>query len=371
MNTDERVCAIALTLCPGVGSVGAKRLITALGSARAVFERRRELPRLVPHVSAQLVQALADDTLWRRAETEMEFVEKNRVTCLTLTQADYPVRLLDCADAPAVLFYKGQARLSASRVVSVVGTRRPGSYGVDFCQRFVADLSALVPDVLVVSGLAYGIDICAHRAALARQVATVAVLAHGLDRIYPAAHRQTAVDMLERGGLLTEYLSGTTPDAFHFVSRNRIVAGLSDAVLVVESAEKGGSMITLELADSYHRDCFAVPGRVNDALSMGCNQLIRDRKAELITCAEDLVRSMGWLPENREKPVEAQGDLFPLLSDDEQRLASLLRREGDLQVNTLVGLSGLPYSKVSALLFRLELKGLVRSLAGGRYHLLA
>ena len=256
MNRNEQLNSMALTLCPGIGHVGAKRLVEALGSATQVFERRTEIPQLVPEAHQAVVDALNCPEAFERAKRELEFVEKNNIACLTLTDEDYPSRLRECPDAPLVLFFKGNCNLNAMHVVSMVGTRRATQYGKDFCDSFVRDLAQLCPDALVVSGLAYGIDIHSHRASLAHGLPTVGVLAHGLDRIYPSVHRKTAVDMLQRGGLLTEYLTETNPDPYNFVSRNRIVAGMADATLVVESANKGGSLITADLANGYNRDCF-------------------------------------------------------------------------------------------------------------------
>ncbi len=371
MMTDERLCSMALTRIPGLGRTGAHKLIEAVGSAVAVFAQRTELPQQVPCVSARLVSALDNAEAFRRAEQELAFCEKNQIRCLTLQDEDYPSRLRECPDAPIALFYRGNTDLNALRVVAMVGTRHATAYGQDICNRFLCDLHELCPDVLVVSGLAYGIDIHSHRAALQNGFSTIAVLAHGLDRIYPAEHRKTAVSMLEQGGLLTEYFSGTTPDRHNFVSRNRIVAGMSDATIVVESAAKGGALITAEIADSYHRDCFAFPGRCQDPYSAGCNNLIRNNQAIWINSAQDFVESMGW--DNAEKlqaqPIQRQ--LFVDLNETEQRIVEHLQRipEG-MQINTLVVETDIPVNKMSALLFELELKGVVRALAGGVYRLI-
>lgn len=370
MNSDEFVCSIAISLCPGIGHIGAKRLIEGMGSAAEVFRLRKDLPELLPGINPGVVDALDCPAAFLRAEEEMAFVEKNKITCLTLKDEAYPSRLRECEDAPAFLFFKGNTDLNRVRVINMVGTRGATAYGKQFCADFLHDLAVLCPDVLVVSGLAYGIDIHAHRAALDNQLSTVAVLAHGLDRIYPYAHRQTAVKMLTNGGLLTEFLSETNPARFNFVSRNRIVAGMCDATIVVESAEKGGSLITAELAEGYHRDCYAVPGRVTDATSSGCNRLIRDNKAALVLSAEDFVESMGWtVPES--KPISGvQRDLFPELTEEENSLVSILSRQGDSHINALVVEANLPVNRVSALLFELEMKGVVKTLVGGVYHLL-
>lgn len=371
MCGDERICSLALTLCSGIGHIGAKRLVEGMGSAADVFRYRKELPERLPEVSPAVVAALDDAVAFSRAERELEFVEKNHLTCITFHDEAYPSRLRDCEDAPLALFFKGNADLNKLKVVAMVGTRQASEYGKQFCADFVHDLAALCPDVMVVSGLAYGIDIHAHRAALAERLSTVAVLAHGLDRIYPYVHRKTAVDMLAKGGLLTEFMTETNPDRYNFVSRNRIVAGMSDATVVVESAAKGGSLITAELAESYHRDCFAVPGRVKDVASVGCNQLIRDNKAVLISNAADFVQAMGWDDEGAGgRPEAVQRSLFPELTEDESRVVSILTRQGDLHINALVVEANIPIHKMSGLLFELEMKGVVKALVGGMYRLL-
>ena len=230
-----------------------------IGSAADVFRFRQELPERLPGVNNRVVEALDCPQALVRAGEEYEFAEKNHIQCLTLVDERYPSRLRECDDAPIALFFKGNADLNALRIINMVGTRNATEYGKQLCASFHRDLKILCPEVLVVSGLAYGIDIHAHRAALANSLPTIGVLAHGLDRIYPSVHRKTAVDMLQQGGLLTEFLTGTNPDKHNFISRNRIVAGMADATIVVESAAKGGSLITADIAESYHRDCFAFP----------------------------------------------------------------------------------------------------------------
>lgn len=371
LSSDERVCSIALTLCPGIGHIGAKRLLDGMGSAVELFRRRTELPDLLPQANAAVIEALNAPWAFARAEQEVRFAEKNHIACLTLEDDAYPSRLRECEDAPAVLFFKGAANLNRLRVVSMVGTRRATEYGKQFCRDFLHDLSLLCPDALVVSGLAYGIDIHAHRAALANHLPTVAVLAHGLDRIYPYVHRKTAIDMLAEGGLLTEFLTETAPDRFNFVSRNRIVAGMSDATIVVESAEKGGSLITAGLAEGYHRDCFALPGRIGDAASRGCNRLIRDNRAALVQSAEDFAQAMGWMPDTQApQPVAVQRSLFPELTEEEARVVGVLSQRGDLHINVLTVATDIPVSRMSALLFGLEMKGVLKAMVGGVYHLL-
>lgn len=371
-KTEECICSMALVQIPGIGAVGARKLVSALGSASDVFRYRTELPERVPGAGRQLVSALDNRDVFVRAERELEFVEKNHIRCLTYWDEDYPSRLRECADAPIVLFYKGNADLNRLKIINMVGTRHATPYGKDLCVRFLRELHDLCPDVLVVSGLAYGIDIHAHRAALACGLSTVAVLAHGLDRIYPVSHRKDAVNLLQQGGLLTEYPSGTVPDKYNFVSRNRIVAGMCDATVVVESALKGGSLITAEIAESYQRDCFAFPGRVDDVYSAGCNRLISTNRAALLTSAAQLVEAMGWEECSASvQPQAVQRSLFPDLTEDESRIVQILSKRGDQQINALVVEADIPVCRMSGILFELEMKGVVRALAGGIYHLLA
>lgn len=370
MNDEEFIYSIALPLIPGIGHIGAKRLVDGMGSATNVFKLRHELAEHLPGINPSIANLLDCPEALKRAEQELAFITKNKISCLTLKDEAYPSRLRECEDAPLSLFFKGDADLNQLHIICMVGTRRATDYGKQFCADFLQDLKELCPEVLIVSGLAYGIDIHAHRAALANQLPTVGVLAHGLDRIYPAVHRKTAVDMLKEGGLLTEFLSGTTPDRYNFVSRNRIVAGMSDAAIVVESANKGGSLITADLANSYHRDCFAVPGRTTDSASQGCNELIRDNKAALIQSAEDFVKAMGWTCTAPSPNENVQRELFPDLSEEEQKLVSILSSRGELHINTLVVESDIPVNRTSALLFELEMKGIVKTMAGGLYRLL-
>ena len=372
MTEQEIIYTMALTRVPRVNTAAQHRLMEELGSASAVFDHRHHIRDFYPEASDKLSAALQEMEIQvARAEEELEFTRKHHIKCLCYHDTDYPSRLRECDDAPLLLYYKGNADLNRTHVVNMVGTRHCTEYGKDICRRFVAELANLCPDVLVVSGLAYGIDIHAHRAALANHLPTVAVLAHGLDRIYPYVHRKTAIDMLAQGGLLTEFLTGTNPDKHNFVSRNRIVAGMSDATIVVESAAKGGSLITAELAEGYHRDCFAVPGRVTDESSIGCNRLIRDNKAALIQSAEEFVQIMGWAI--AEQPARTEGiqrNLFPELTEEEELVVRILMRQGDLHINAMVVEADIPVNRMSALLFELEMKGVVKAMVGGVYHLL-
>ena len=369
---NEQIYTLALTRIPGLGLVGAYNLVRTLGSASAVFQHRKNLKELIPEVSDKLIQALDCPEAFCRAEEELKYTEKNQIQCITLNEAAYPSRLRECEDAPLALFYRGNAPLNALRIVSIVGTRHATAYGADLCLSFIEELKEQCPDVLIVSGLAYGIDIHTHRASLQNGFPTIGVLAHGLDRIYPAAHRKTAIDMMDHGGLLTEFMSGTNPDRQNFVKRNRIVAGMSDATIVVESAVKGGALITAELAESYHRDCFAFPGRTKDLYSAGCNELIKNNRASLILSAEDFVNAMGWNLSSTPSSKTIQRELFPELNEEEKNIVQVLQRNPDgIQINILVVETNIPINRMSALLFELEMKGVVRALAGGVYRLVS
>jgi DNA processing protein len=370
MTSEEIYYTIALTRMTGFNQPIALQLYRTLGSGQAVYEHRADIGDVIPNASPRLREALSnwDDAL-RRAAVEMEFISKGGIRALTLNDDDYPIRLRECPDAPVVLFYRGSADLNQQRVINMVGTRHCTPYGQDLVRSFISQLRQLCPDVLVVSGLAYGIDICAHREALAAGYETVGVLAHGLDQIYPPRHRETAVKMVSQGGLLTEYTSQTEPLPNNFRQRNRIVAGISDATILVESAIKGGGLITCRVAQEYGRDVFAFPGNIGQPYSEGCNRLIARNTAGLITSAQDFMEAMGWQSlQQATQPVERQ--LFPELTSEEQQVVTLLGQTNDLQLNVISVRTNIPIGQLTALLFSLEMKGVVKPLAGGTYHLL-
>ena len=371
---NELLCTMALTRLSGFSFQTALQLYRELGSGLAVYENRQHLRDVLPECSERLVQSLQDwSAALKRAEQELAFMQRHQIRACCLGEPDYPQRLSETPDAPLVLYYLGSADLNQFRIINIVGTRHATAYGQDLVRRFVTQLRQLCPQVLVVSGLAYGIDICAHRQALAQGYETVGVLAHGLDELYPPRHRDTAREMVRQGGLLTEYMSETRADKLNFVRRNRIVAGMADATVLVESAVKGGGLITCRIAQEYGRQVFAFPGAVGAPYSEGCNRLIRNNGAELLTSAEDLVESMGWQTDSqRATAVEAgiERQLFPSLTDEEQRVVKLLDEAGDLQQNILSVKANMPIGQMVSLLFQLEMKGVVKALAGGTYHLL-
>ena len=363
---------IALSLIKGIGPKLARNLIAYLGGVEPVFAKKQDLSRVpgIGTVLAGKIQQLGLKEALDRASEEIEYIEKNDIKTLFFTDENYPRRLANCEDAPLMIYMKGEHCLDVKKVISVVGTRRPTDDGISLCEKLIADLSVRHPEVLIVSGLAYGIDICAHRAALRNQLATVGVLAHGLDRVYPGSHYNTSRDMIERGGLVTEFLSGSNPDRQNFVRRNRIIAGLCDAVVVVESAEKGGALITADIASSYNRDVMAFPGRVGDEVSKGCNKLIKSNMAALIESVDDLEYVLGW--ESTDKTsATSQGNLFAVAETPfEKSIIDILLVEKEMNLNLLVLKTGMPVGKLSAVLLDLEFKGMIKSRPGGIYKII-
>lgn len=373
-DQQEILNTIVLTRLNYFSLAGMLELYRKAGSATTVMEYRQDIRQLLPDASLKLVEALrTTDEAFKRAEVELEYDLKYGIRPLCMNDDDYPARLRECDDAPLMLFYKGNANLNRQRVINIVGTRHCTPYGEDIIRRFTRELKTLCPEVLIVSGLAYGVDVCAHRQALDNGYDTVGVLAHGLDMIYPSRHRSIAVEMLQHGGLLTEFLTQTNADKINFVRRNRIVAGMSDACVLIESASKGGGLITTEISQSYGRDVFAFPGRVNDPYSEGCNNLIRSNGATLILSAEDFAKDMGWTCDAQLMTAKRAGierSMFPELSAEEQAIVDVLAKNNDLQINLLSVKTNICIGKLTALLFTLEMKGVVKTLAGGMYHLI-
>lgn len=355
---------IALTMIYGVGYAHSRQLLEHFGTARNIFLEKERLLERVPGIGHKTAAEIKNPEVLRRAEAELSYMEKNAINAVFFTDEHYPHRLRECADAPLVLYSKGNVDLNRKRIVSVVGTRNATAYGRDMTEQLILELAAALPDMQIISGLAFGIDICAHKAALKNNLSTIGVLAHGLDRIYPSVHCGTAVAMMEKGGLLTDFPSGTNPDRPNFVKRNRIVAGLADATVVVESAERGGSLITADIAFSYSRDVFAFPGRSKDPLSKGCNKLIKLNKAGLITCAADLIEAMGW-DDKPNSPVQAQ--LSFLEEEDDNPVTSLIRKKKEIHINELAIELEVTISELTVLLFELEMEGKIKALPGGRY----
>ena len=371
MNTQELIYSIALTQLKGLNLVDARTLIEKAGSASEVFAHKNRIKSYIPDAKERLIQAFTNtDEAIERAEKEIAFIEEQQIKALTLNSEDYPERLRVCEDAPIVLYYHGSANLNSEHVINIVGTRKCSEYGRELVSHFVKDLHRYYPDIVIVSGLAYGIDICAHRAAMENHMGTIGVLAHGLDTVYPASHRKTAENMIKQGGgLLTEHISNTPADKVNFVRRNRIVAGMCDACIVVESPEKGGALITAELAFDYDRSVFAFPGRISDITSVGCNNLIKKDVAALLTNAEDFLKAMNWpIPsgdDSSEAEEATQQELFPELEDEANTLLNILEGADNMHINDIVTKTNIPYDRAISLLIDLEMKHLVTSLGGG------
>jgi DNA processing protein len=357
---------MALTLVPGIGDVLGKKLVTCCGSAEAVFREKNMLLTKVPRVGDKILAALSDKTILERAEKELAFIEKFRIRALFFLDKDYPFRLKNCIDSPVMLYYKGTADLNGSRVIGVVGTRNATDYGKSACHRIITDL--VEDKVMIVSGLAYGIDSCAHRAALEHNLETIGVLGHGLDLIYPYQNRILAEKMTKHGGLLTEFMSDNQPDRENFPKRNRIIAGICDAILVVEAADKGGALITAEIGNSYNRDVFAVPGRINDPYSEGTNRLIRRNMAALVQSAQDIRYMLGW-EETGRKPDGFQKKIFLEMTAEEKTLVDYLNRNGASGIDDICIQCRLSMSTTSAALLNLEFEGIVKSMPGKIYAL--
>lgn len=374
MGQQEIINTISLTCVEHFHLAGILELYRRAGSATELMAHHQDIREIVPDASPKLVESFKDvSEAQRRAEKEYQWDEAHNIKTLCLNDDDYPQRMRECVDAPLLLYYLGSADLNAVKVISIVGTRHCTSYGSDIIRHFIDDLHQLCPSVLVVSGLAYGVDISAHRNCLSNGMNTVGVLAHGLDDLYPQSHRHDAELMIHQGGLATEFMTHTNADKMNFVRRNRIIAGLSDATILIESAAKGGGLITCGIAQSYGRDVFAFPGPVDAEYSRGCNNLIRDNAAGLISNAEDFVNAMQWqedkqLEQARNKGIERT--LFPDLSPEEQQVVNVLSKTNDVQINILSVKSNLPIAHLTSILFSLEMKGVVKAMAGGTYHLL-
>lgn len=362
---DEAVLLLALLRTPGIGLITANRLCRAAGSAARLWEERANISRLLPQATDRLQQCLTNwDKQLPQAEAEADEARRRHISLLALTETDYPTWLKSLPDAPPVLFYKGTASLNAQPTISIVGTRHISEYGKDLCRHIVEQLAERLPQATIVSGLAYGVDVHAHRAALACGLPTIGVLGHGLNHLYPPSHRDTANRMTEQGGLLTEYPCATPVSRENFVQRNRIVAGLSQACIVVESARRGGALITARLAQDYGREVYACPGRLTDLHSEGCNRLIARHGAAIFTSVDDLMDDMGWAPR---QPRPQQLELFPALTATEEQLRSRLVQTEQCSADELVTATGLKVAEVNAALIQLEMKGLVRLLAGNQY----
>lgn len=365
--TNGNIYKIAFALIKGNKPMMAREILTRVGSEEAFFTLgERRLSSILGFEGKILADAYRGEVL-EKARREIEFAAEHKIRSLYFDSDDFPQRLIECEDSPIALFAVGDANLNARHCVSIVGTRNATMYGIDFINKLVDELAERLDDLLIISGLATGCDIVAHKRALDRGVPTVAVVAHGLDTIYPASHRRYAAKMVQsRGAIVTEYPTNTRPIRPNFLQRNRIVAGLSDAVVVVESAKRGGALHTARLGLLYNRDVFALPGRTSDIYSAGCNALIRSNTAQLIESADDLIEAMQWTARPKEGD---QKELFPTLSAEQQSIVDFVRKTGEAQINGLTAALGMPTGRLMALLVELEFNGVLMALPGSRYRL--
>ncbi|TKT90185.1 DNA-processing protein DprA [Dyadobacter frigoris] len=372
----EKLCTLALVNTPGIGSVTIRQLISYCGSAEKVFSSDYKKLIKIPGIGEKAARSILKKDGLAEAEKEWQNCIKSGARLHFFSDSTYPNRLKSLYDAPVVLYSKGNFDYNSYRTVGIVGTRQVTEYGKSVTENIIKDLIPYNP--LVISGLAYGVDITAHRACLKNDLATVGVMASGLNVIYPAVHQKTAAEMLEKGGLVTENALATKPDFMRFPARNRIIAGLSDVTIVVESAKKGGSLITVDFAQNYHREVFAVPGNIFNPQSEGCNQLVRDNKACIFISVQDMADSIGWNLENKERILDVQDKevpnestfIFDGFTQDEGQILSLLKRQGNMQLDELSWQSGLHLNKLATLLLNLEFQGMVKSLPGKKYGLI-
>jgi DNA processing protein len=358
---------IALGLIPRIGDINARKLVAHFGSVEAVFHEPYRNLINIPGIGSGLAKYITDRSYIDTAEKEAEYIVKNNIRTYFYLDNDYPYRLRQCDDSPVVFFFRGECDLNSSKILSVVGTRNATTRGRELCDRIIGGLASGHPDMIIISGLAYGIDISAHKAALANNLQTIGVLAHGLKTTYPSIHDSTAKAIVKQGGLLTDFISDALPERNNFLKRNRIIAGLSDATLVIESGIKGGALVTADIANSYNRDVFAVPGRPDDQWSAGCNNLIRNNKASLVECSDDIEYFLNWKPE-KSKPA-VQITLFADLDNNEKLIYELISKEGELTIDTICRTLEIPVYKLSSILLQMEFKDLVKCYPGNLYRI--
>ncbi|MBS9767007.1 MAG: DNA-processing protein DprA [Flavobacteriaceae bacterium] len=361
MNDDELLYALALQRTKNIGDINAKRLISKCGSAENVFLEKKQTLTKINGIGSFAMRYLFDGNNLKEAEKELAYIKKHQITPRYFLDDLYPERLRYCIDAPLVLFSKGNINLNNPRVISIVGTRKITSYGRSFCQQLIEEIKEYNP--LIVSGFAYGVDISAHQMAMKHQLQTIGVMAHGLEQIYPKAHQKYVETVLKNGGFLTEFWHNDAIQRENFLQRNRIIAGMSEATIVIESAEKGGSLVTADIAFSYDREVFAVPGRTNDTYSKGCNNLIKRNKAAILTSGKDLARYLNWDLEEKQ-PKSIQKQLFVEMSSEEQKIHDFLMSKGKQLLDVISLECQIPIHQTTTTLFQMEMKGVIRPLPG-------
>lgn len=367
MLEEDLLYVLALQRARGIGDINAKKLLAHCGSAKEVFKEKLRNIEKIFGLGTLSVQYLFDPANLKEAEEELKYIQKNNIETLYFADKNYPERLKHCIDGPILLFKEGNIDLSDGPIISIVGTRQITGYGRDFCEKLIAELKDYNP--IIVSGFAYGIDICAHKSALKNNLQTIGVLAHGFEEVYPKIHKKYVAEINKNGGFLTDFWHTDQPQRENFLKRNRIVAGMSEATIIIESAEKGGSLVTADIANSYSRDVFAVPGRSTDMYSKGCNDLIKNNKAAILTSAKDLTEMLNWeSPLNVKKPIQKQ--LFVELAENEQLIYDFLSQNGKEMIDLISLNCKLPIHQTTSLLFNLEMKGMVKPLPGKLYEVI-
>ena len=361
MNDSELLHLLALLKVEGIGDVVAKKLLNHFPTAESIFKAKASKLSAIDGIGQVLIKNLKNKSIFELAKAELHFIAENDIKVLFYKDEIYPNRLKHCIDGPILLFASGNIDFNNRKIISIVGTREITTYGTEFCKKLIEDLAPLNP--IIVSGFAYGVDIVAHKAAMDNNLQTIGVIAHGLNQVYPKVHKKYVGKMEENGGFLTEFWSTSNPEKENFVKRNRIVAGMCEATIVIESAEKGGSLITANLANDYNRDVFAVPGRISDKFSQGCNNLIKTQRAHLLSSAADILYILNWeLKAKEEKVIQKQ--LFITLENDEQKLYDYLIKNGKQLLDVIALDCNLPVFKTASILLNMELKGVVRPLPG-------
>ncbi len=362
MTENELLATLALQNIPRIGDITAKRLIAHCGNPLAIFREKKETLLKIEGVGLATINYLNKAIHFKLAENELKYIEKNKIKYWYFEDEAYPNKLKHCLDAPILLFKKGAIDLIDKKVISIVGTREMTSYGAAFCEKLINDIAPLNP--VIISGFAYGVDITAQKAALNNNLQTIGCLAHGLNQIYPKTHEKYTKQVEKNGGFLTEFWSSSRPERQNFLKRNRIIAGLSEATIVIESAEKGGSLVTADIASSYNKEVFAVPGRANDLYSVGCNNLIKTQKAHMLTSAADLIYILGWDLETQPKKKNIQKQLFVTLDEIEKRIFNFLKTTDKALLDNIALECNIPIHKAASILLQMELKGVIKPLQG-------
>ena len=374
MKEEEILALLRLQKTKSVGDILAKKLIATIGNAEDVFKEKKNILQKVSGIGGYAIQNLLDDTNQELAEKELEYINKNKIQFSYFLEDDYPKNLQHCIDAPILFFKDGNIDFSNDRIIFIVGTRTMTNYGRDFCEKLMDELAPYNP--IIVSGFAYGVDICAHKNAMKQNLQTIGVLAHGFEQIYPKSHKKYIHEMNENGGFITEFFHNENPLRENFLKRNRIVAGISKATIIIESASKGGSLVTADIANSYDRDVFAVPGKVTDLMSKGCNQLIQQHKAHLLESAKDIIQMLNWdiwtssTQDVSRVSTSVQKKIFVDLKEDEQKIYDYLQKNGS-QVLDLIALEiHIPVYQLASILLQMELKNVIKPLPGKMFEVI-